>query len=912
MKAALYSLATAWLLPGLCDAQLAFKPRDPEHEPPGAQWNYVHNEGQTYHLNGTLSSAVVIQSVGTTPSLYMMKDSQLAATYANPADSTVARIDLRFIGEGSNPSVPTLHDLTGHHYNFYEEHTPNGVTDVEAGKWAAYADVYDSIDVHVSSNAWGPKFYIVVRPGGDPEDLRLQISGHDSLHLDISGDLKIWFDNKYLRLREGYAYQQMGDSIIHVPWVAHYVNQDGSTQVTFDLGGYDPDLPLVLMIKPWVPPSMGGGQGPLPEWSTYFAGNPHSDYINDLAHDGDGYVYFTGSSKSSNGLPATSGLTTVPAGGDDVIIGRINPNYEITSFDTWMTYYGAIDNDRGTAIAYTSTAGGRLAVCGLSGSPTNLLVQPMGDSWTMEGYNLLALFNPVSGERTYSTRLPHANYVSTEDMGRPSDLDYDDAGNLYLVGYDWIMGSFFNDHVTGPAGSADYTSQAYFNQIGTWWHDAYVARFDAGMHLTWLTALGGPHDDQAFACTVDKELGRLVVVGKTASKNNTGIPDCPANGFGDFPLCFPTVGDCWHEYLLNGPGNCDDPNACGTDGFVTVFDLGDLHILYSSYFGSGHGDREAVTDVITDPGGNIYLTGWTNDGATAAAGCQWNPVDGAWIDCNAGGYMDPATNGGFYGHFIARLNPIFEETWATRIEGRQYEYYHPFAIGSRPRLACDDSGNIYMYGSTASGAVPGTDPIAPFVPNAAYFSNFVHADPVAETPASTYDTYLLKFSPGTDLLHSTLLGGPGQDYAAGITTVGDRVYVCGSTGSALFPTNAPVIPGATPYVVSTPSPATGDVDGFMAQLHYDFTIGMEDVAARHGNGLLLYPNPAAADLTIGGLDAAQGGYVRTLDVLGQEVLPTVRITGSTMTIATDQLARGCYLVHAVTRSGMRTARFVKE
>lgn len=907
----LYTLCFAGLLPGLCCAQ-PFEPREPFGEPYGAQWNLVKNNGQTYDLTNHFRSDVAIQSVGTTPSLYLFRDSRTGFTFADPSTGTVSRIDLTFVGENSHGVTPGLYHQTGMRYNFYEENTPNGVTGLHAGKHAIYESVYPYIDFHVLSNPWGPKFYIVLRPGANPADLVMQVSGQDSLKIDISGDLKIWFENKFLRLREGYAYQQVGQTIVPVTWLAHYENANGSANVTFDLDTYDPTLPLILCIKPWLPPMPPPPPVDVPEWSTYFPGNTQDDFINDLTHDADGYVYFTGSSKSTNGLPISAGAYQFDLSAQqDAIIGRINSNYEITTADTWMTYYGGSANDRGVAVVYSPTEGGRLAVCGPSAS-SNGLSQAMGSSWNITGLNFVALFDPVTGIRMYGGRLPFWMPQALE--AAPVDLDYDAAGNLYLVGYaDLITGSTFNNYVTGPVGTADYTSNAYFNTASELlYYDGYVARFDPQMHLTWLTALGGPNDDRVFACAVDNALNRLVVVGRTATKNNTSVTDCPSSGQYEFPLCFPTVGEAWHEYLLNGPGNCDTPEACGTDGFVTVFDLGNLHLLYSSYFGSGHGAKDAVTDVETDSDGNIYLVGWSNDGGSAINTCQWDDTDPAWVDCDAEGHMDDLIEGVAYNHFIARLNNIFEETWATRIAGDQYQYGAEFNELSRPRLAVDGSDNIYMYGSTASGSVMGDDPIAPFVVNGSYYSNDVHADFPSTYPASVYDTYLLKFDHTTHLTLSTILGGPGQDYAAGITPVGDRIYLCGSTGSQLFPTHAPVIDGATPYLATTPSTATGDLDAFMAQLGFDVTIGMDGHEVGQGTALVLSPNPTTGDLILSGLKADPNSTIEVCDMLGRRVLNGLRMTGPMVVLPTADLSPGGYLVRTNTSGGNHVVRFVKQ
>lgn len=241
--------------------------------------------------------------------------------------------------------------------------------------------------------------------------------------------------------------------------------------------------------------------------------------------------------------------------------------------------------------------------------------------------------------------------------------------------------------------------------------------------------------------------------------------------------------------------------------------------------------------------------------------------------------MDDELEGIAYIHFIARLNNTFEETWSTRIGGDQYQYGSQFNEQSRPRLAVDELDNIYMYGSTASGSVLGDDPIAPFVANGYYYSNDVHGDFPSTYPASVYDTYLLKFDPTTDLVHSTIFGGPGQDYAAGITAMGDRIYVCGATGSQMFPTNAPVIPGATPYLATTPSTATGDLDAFMAQLGFDITIGVEGTGGRPRMAPVLFPNPTTGDLIVSGLRADPNSTIEVWDMVGRRVLNGLLITG---------------------------------
>lgn len=433
----LSTLLSAGILASVCEAQ-PFEPREPFGETYGAQWNLVRNVGQTFDLDGHFRADVAIQSVGTTPSLYLFNDSHTGFTYANASTDEVSRIDLTFVGENSHGVVPALYHHTGMVYNFYEEQTPDGITGVHAGKHAIYEGIYPYVDFHVLSNPWGPKFYVVLRPGADPDDLVMQVSGHDSLLIDITGDLKIWFENRFLRLKEGYAYQQVEQTIVNVPWLAHYENNSGSANVTFELGEYDPTLPLILCIKPWLPPAPPTPPAFDPEWSTYFPGIAN-DVIKDLTHDGDGNIYFTRASRSTNGLPISIGTVQQNnlAGEFDMIIGKVNTNYEIETEDTWMTYFGSAVSDHGIAIAYSSQSGGRLAVCGPSAiNNSEPMTYPMGDSWTnSDGFDLLALFDPALGIRTYCTHLL-SGFPGYDTFSGPADLDYDVLGTSMWSGLD--------------------------------------------------------------------------------------------------------------------------------------------------------------------------------------------------------------------------------------------------------------------------------------------------------------------------------------------------------------------------------------------------------------------------------------------------------------------------------------------
>ncbi len=91
-----------------------------------------------------------------------------------------------------------------------------------------------------------------------------------------------------------------------------------------------------------------------------------------------------------------------------------------------------------------------------------------------------------------------------------------------------------------------------------------------------------------------------------------------------------------------------------------------------------------------------------------------------------------------------------------------------------PELAVDSAGNVYLFGDTTS-------------------SNLVTTPGALRTTRAggPFDNYITKFGPDGKVIWSTLLGGAGDETAAGIAVDGTgAVYLAGSTSSSDFPVSA--------------------------------------------------------------------------------------------------------------------------
>lgn len=85
------------------------------------------------------------------------------------------------------------------------------------------------------------------------------------------------------------------------------------------------------------------------------------------------------------------------------------------------------------------------------------------------------------------------------------------------------------------------------------------------------------------------------------------------------------------------------------------------------------------------------------------------------------------------------------------------------------------------------------------------------------------------------------------------------------------------------------------------------------VRERNGEGhISLYPNPAADELTITGLNVADGTILDVLDVLGRSVMKSERITSPSKVLDLAGLPAGCYQLQLSAGLGAVVKRFVKR
>ncbi len=244
------------------------------------------------------------------------------------------RIDITF--EKCNPnSTIVTDDLVEGNLNYYYAHCPDGITNVPSYNRITYKNIYPNIDVvFYGGKEKGLKYDIIIRPGGDPENIKIKYTGADAISL-IDGKLNVKTSIGELNEWMPKIYQNINGQIIDIK--SEY-QLDGTT-LNFRLYNYKNNFPIV--IDPWTTYS----------WSTYY-GSTNSELSNDMVADKSENILVTGYTLSSNFPVSVGAYQYNKAGGN----GLWDSDAFIVKFDKngnrlWCTFYGGSDIEQSNALS---------------------------------------------------------------------------------------------------------------------------------------------------------------------------------------------------------------------------------------------------------------------------------------------------------------------------------------------------------------------------------------------------------------------------------------------------------------------------------------------------------------------------------------------------------------------------------
>lgn len=474
-------------------------------------------------------------------------------------EQSVIRLKLR--GSNQQPQaagleeVPTrLNYLLGNDPNRWRRSKP-------AYSRVRYAEVYPEIDLVYYGNQRQLEFDFVVRPGGDPAVIQLDVTGSERVEIDAQGDLVMHTAAGPARQRKPVVYQDLAGHRRQV--TARYVVSEteipGSTSprwtVGFAVGQYDQSKPLV--IDPvLVYSGLLGGSGNDVGWS--------------VAVDSGGNTVVVGTTLSLN-FPVTNALYTNFSGNPtfppnapprDVFVAKIDPSGTNLIFSTFL---GGTQDDAAYAVALDSAD--NIYLAGQTDS-TNFPVTLNALSTNIHGTNILGYYAydafMTKLDASGSTLL-YSSYLGGTNTDVGVGVAVDDAREVYVTGFTASPDFEFDNSMTGFFGGE---------------YDAFLMKLSAVDRRVFYTVLwGGDADDRAQAVAVDPSHS-AVVVGITDSYN------------------FPVTGAFQTNY---GGGD--------SDAFVTKWAPNGTNQIYSTYLGGYSADTGL--NVAVDAAGRAFATGAT-------------------------------------------------------------------------------------------------------------------------------------------------------------------------------------------------------------------------------------------------------------------------------------------------------------
>ncbi len=464
-------------------------------------------------------------------------------------------VKLDFVG--ANPNVrPIGQSQTEAVFSYFKGKPDEWHTGLRTYSRIVYTNLWPGIDLVYYGTVNQLKYEFVVRPGADPNQIRLAYRGATDVRLNAAGQLEVTAPLGGFADDVPTAYQETaGGQRVAVP-IAYALEQTPLASLAFldprsaiqnpksygfRLGDYDPALPLVLDPAVLVYAGYIGGA----DWDQSFG----------IAVDGAGNVYVTGETHSTQAtFPVTGGPDLTHNGSYyDAFVAKVNP---AGTGLVYTGYIGGAGDDSGDGIAVDGA--GSAYVTGETYSAQATFPVTVGPDLTHNFGSdaFVAKVNPAG------TGLVYAGYIGGNSFDHGLGIAVDGVGNAY---------------VTGSTGSTEATFPVTVGPDLTYngsSPDAFVAKVNvAGTGLVYAGYIGGAGQDYSEGIAVDGA-GNAYVTGYTNSTEATlpavGGPDLTYNG-GSWDAFVAKVGGFLDLPISYFPGGLNQP-----PGLRPLFDWGNV------------------------------------------------------------------------------------------------------------------------------------------------------------------------------------------------------------------------------------------------------------------------------------------------------------------------------------------------
>jgi hypothetical protein len=429
--------------------------------------------------------------------------------------------------------------------------------DVPTSKAVLYKNLYKNIDLKVYGIEKQIEYDWIVKPGGNPGDIRFEYKNVKGTRIDNQGNLIIETDFGELMHKKPVSYQRRTAHSAERKAQSACSNERRDVNVTFkkigentygfELGEYDKSRELI--IDPVVL-----------AYSTYLGGDADETGMG-IAVDNSGCAYVTGYTWSSD-FPTRNQYQSVQPE-LDVFVAKIDTTQTGASSLIYSTYLGGISFDRGHAIAVDSS--GYVYVTGSTqSSDFPILNQYQSDQGATD-----AFVAKIDTTQNGVSSLIYSTYLGGNDGDSGQGIAVDNSGYAYVTGFTYSSDfPTLNPYQTDQPGIDVFVTVIDTTQTGA-------------SGLIYSTYLGGASTDYGYGIAVYSSR-YVYVTGYTYST--------------DFPILNP----------------CQADFGGGYDVFVTGIDTtqtGVSSLIYSTYLGGTGADYGYA--IAVDNKRNAYVTGRT-------------------------------------------------------------------------------------------------------------------------------------------------------------------------------------------------------------------------------------------------------------------------------------------------------------
>jgi gliding motility-associated-like protein len=495
-------------------------------------------------------------------------------------------VKTNFLGSNPNPVFEQIEPSPFYENYFLGNDSSKWVSNSHAYHQVNYLSLYPNLDLHLYEANATLKYDVVVHPGGNPSDFKVQYTGHDNLRIV---DDRLIIETSLGEIIEGKpkAYQIIDGKETEV---ACFYNLDGNIMHFILPDGYNENYDLV--IDPDLTFSTFTGSS-ADNWGMTACPDVNKNLI------AAGIVF-------SSGYPVSAGAfdMTFTGGPVDIGITKFNATGSGIIFSTYLGGFGSetphslIVNDANELHVFGATSSQNFPI----GAGAFQTIHNGGTTETVDGI----LFS--GGTDIFITKFSAGgNSILGGTYLGGSGNDGISLGSTIAFNYgDQLRGEVMVDdanfiYITSSTSSSNFPINGGFDASLGGTQDAVVAKFNSNLtSLLWSTYVGGTSLESGNSVQLASN-GDIFVCGGTTSTN------------------FPSTTGQLNPTFKGGT----------TDGYVIKFPAPTYANPTATYLGTNDYDQAYFLQL--DPDDYVYVYGQTKGPYTVSPGRYVNPNSGQFI-----------------------------------------------------------------------------------------------------------------------------------------------------------------------------------------------------------------------------------------------------------------------------------------